>query len=96
MNNTENKIYLFTTEGCEGCKIAENLFNKAIDKSDINIKFEVVCCNTDYLFQVSKLYYIEDFPTAVFVKNGINVSRIIGTTTVNEIVKTINECFKSY
>ena len=96
MKNKSNSIYLFTTEGCEGCRIAENIFNKAIDKSNISLNFEVVCCNTDYLFQVSKLYQIDDFPTAVFVKHGLTIAKIVGTTTVSEILKTINECFKSY
>lgn len=95
MNNDDlNTIYLFITEGCEGCKIAERLVNEAVETSDIKISFEVCNIKHESFCNLAKLYGIDDFPTALFVKKGLPVGKIIGTTTVNEIVKEINRCFK--
>lgn len=96
MSNNLNEIILFTTAGCEGCKIAEKLINKAIEQSNINIDFEVHPIENSIFGNLAKLYLIDDFPTALFNKRGKVVGKIVGTTTVDEIIKTINECFKSY
>lgn len=92
-NNDLNTIYLFITEGCEGCKIAKRLVNEAVEISNTKINFEV--CNIKYesFFNLAKLYGIDDFPTALFVKGSSPVGKIIGTATVNEIIKEINRCF---
>ena len=92
MNNL-NEILLFTTEGCEGCKIAKKLINKAIEQSDKNISFDVCPIEHPIFENLAKLYRIDDFPTAIFNKTGKTVGKIIGTTTVNEIIKEINRCF---
>ena len=93
MSNNLNEIILFTTEGCEGCKIAERLINKAIEQSGIDINFEVRPIENSIFGNLAKLYLIDDFPTALFSKRGKVVGKIVGTTTVDEIIKEINRCF---
>lgn len=91
MEATRNDIYLFITEGCEGCKIAKTLINNAIIQSNLSINLEIF--DNSRFTTLSKLYKIDDFPTAIFIKNGMPVGKIIGTTTVDEIIKEINRCF---
>ena len=93
MSNNLNKIILFTTEGCEGCKIAGRLIDKAIEQSNIDINFEVHPIENSIFGNLAKLYLIDDFPTALFSKRGKVVGKIVGTTTVDEIIKEINKCF---
>lgn len=92
MNKDSNEIILFTTEGCEGCKIAKTLINNAIIQSNLSINLEVF--DNSIFTTLSKLYNVDDFPTAIFIKNGMPVGKIVGTTTVDEIIKEINRCFK--
>lgn len=92
MEAIRNDIYLFVTEGCEGCKIAKNLINKAIDQSGLTIYLEVF--DNSILTSISKLYNIDDFPTAIFIKNGMPIGKIVGTATIGEILIEINRCFK--
>lgn len=92
MEAIRNDIYLFVTEGCEGCKIAKNLINKAIDQSGLTIYLEVF--DNSIFTSLSKLYNIDDFPTAIFIKNGMPIGKIVGTATIGEILIEINRCFK--
>lgn len=92
MEAIRNDIYLFVTEGCEGCKIAKTLINNAIIQSNLSINLEVF--DNSIFTSLSKLYNVDDFPTAIFIKNGMPVGKIVGTTTVDEIIKEINRCFK--
>lgn len=94
MNLKTNTITLFVTKGCEACNIAKNLLNTSIEKSKKSIELEVYDITDDKpLSNIAKLYLIDDFPTAIFVKNGMVVHKVIGTSTVDELVKNINEIF---
>lgn len=91
---TNNDIFIFVTEGCESCKIAENLTRKAIEESNISINLEVVNPFKQE-HSVAKLL-IDDFPTTMFIKRGKVIETVIGTNSVKELVNIINECFKDY
>lgn len=91
MGAIRNDIYLFVTEGCEGCRIAKNLINTAIDQSGLTIYLEVF--DNSIFTSLSKLYNVDDFPTAIFIKNGMPVGKIVGTATIGEILIEINRCF---
>ena len=95
-NNILNEIIVLVTKGCESCEIAKNLVKKAVDKSDVDINLEIYDCtdSDSHFMSLAKLYLTDDFPTTIFVKRGIVISKIVGTTTVDEITKEINKCFK--
>ena len=59
------EILLITTEGCEGCKIQENLIKQAIKSSGRSIDFnkvDVNDCNKKWLTRNA----VKDFPTTMF------------------------------
>lgn len=79
-----NKIILITIEGCEGCKIMNNVINKALSFLAIPIKFDKL----DYT-SLSKdfidTYDITDFPTTLFIKDDVLKAKIVGTANVKTV-----------
>lgn len=58
------EILLITTEGCEACKIQENLIEEAIKISGLDITFnkvDVTDCKKNWL----KSNSVKDFPTTM-------------------------------
>lgn len=58
------EILLITTEGCEACKIQENLIKEAIKSSGLDITFnktDVTNCRKNWL----KIHNVKDFPTTM-------------------------------
>ena len=95
MNQKSNIITLFVVKGCEACKIAENLINKAIKQSNKTIELDIVDISdihNDFTGLVRK-YLIDDCPTIIFDKDGLAKEQIIGTRTVDELVALINKHF---
>ena len=96
MNNSKNLILLFIVDGCEACKIAENLINKAIKQSnrtDVTLEVTNITDIHNDFTGIVKNYLINDCPTIVFEKNGKYIKTFVGTTTVYNIVNMINDCF---
>ncbi len=76
------KIYIITTEGCEGCRIIKNILN-SINKDN---NFTIVSIDhkevPDWIKNKIKLI---DFPTVIFVKDNVILHSFIGTRTANTI-----------
>ena len=89
----DNVIRLITTEGCEGCRIAENLTEKAISISDFEITFEVVDCLDPYYWDFIETNKITDYPTTVYMIDDKVKKITIGTMNVNKIVQHIQKVF---
>lgn len=89
-----NTIRIITTKGCDGCYIAKNLVNKAINSfSEITIKVEYIdCLNEDYRTFI-KQYAIKDFPTIIFMKGDIVMSIHTGTMPVPQLLHEIKLWF---
>lgn len=84
-----NEIWIIVTEGCEGCRIATNLVNKAVEKSEQNIKVDVINHLDESYKSFIKAYDIKDFPTIVFIKNNIVMATHTGTMPVPQILYNI-------
>lgn len=87
-----NKIILVTIEGCEGCKIMNNIINKALTFLAIPIKFDKL----DYT-SLSKdfidTYDITDFPTTLFIKDDVLKAKIVGTANVKTVLNNTEFLF---
>lgn len=87
-----NKIILVTIEGCEGCKIMNNIINKALEFLAIPIKFDKL----DYT-SLSKefidTYDITDFPTTLFIKDDVLKAKTVGTTNVKTVLNNTEFLF---
>lgn len=90
-------IRLITTEGCEGCNILRNLLYRAIEESGHeNIVVEEIDCQDTKYTSFLKRYFINDFPTMVFIYDNNVLTKFVGTMTVSEIKYNINKWFYSH
>ena len=91
--NDKNEIWLITTKGCFGCKIAKNLIQEAISKSKINnIEFIESDISAD-IREHFKEYSFRDFPVTLFVKNNNIIHSFSGTKPAIVIAKNIDDNF---
>ena len=84
-----NEIWIIVTEGCEGCRIATNLVEKAVKQSEQDIKINVINHLDESYKPFIKTYDIKDFPTIVFIKSDIVMSIHTGTMPVPQILYEI-------
>ena len=88
-----NEIWIIVTEGCEGCRIATNLVNKAAMLSTKEIKVDIINHLDEHYKTFIKSYDIKDFPTVVFIKNDVVMSIHTGTMPVPQILHEIKLWF---
>ena len=78
------KILKFSAEWCMPCK----MLTKAISKEDLGIPIEEV--DIDENRQLMSEYNVRSIPTLVYLKDGHEVSRIVGSKTIADIKKWID------
>lgn len=88
-----NEIWIIVTEGCEGCRIARTLVNKACLLSTKEIKVDVINHLDEHYKTFIRTYGIKDFPTIVFIKNDVVMSIHTGTMPVPQILYEIKLWF---
>lgn len=84
----KSKLLLIVTEGCEACKIANNLTEAAISNSNLDITYEVTDVKqvpTSLLKEAN----VHDFPTTIMFKEGNVVDSYSGTKPISFIEKKI-------
>lgn len=92
MNKAEYHIYLVTTKGCKGCEIQERIIKQALDIIEANIHLHI----SDYTkFKHTNPEYdkFRDFPTTLYVYNGVVLARTIGTQPLALVLDKIYSCF---
>ena len=89
----DNVIRLITTEGCEGCAIAERLIEKAVSVAEVDIFFEVIDCLDPYYYDFIRQNNITDYPTTLYIVNDKVVDKTIGTMTLKKFEQKINKIF---
>ncbi len=82
------KILLVTTEGCEGCKIINNLITQALESYN-DIELEVVD-KQEVNNKFFKALYVNDFPATFLIKDGQVKFVFTGTRPVPVIVRYID------
>lgn len=93
MNKQKYHIYLVTTQGCKGCVIQEKIIKEALD----TVKADIHFCVSDYTkFKHSNPEYdkFRDFPTTLYVIDGVVLARTIGTQPLALVLDKIYSCFK--
>lgn len=79
------KILKFSAKWCMPCK----LLTEAINKEDLGIDIEEV--DIDENGSLTKDYNVRSIPTLVYLKDGYEVSRIVGSQTIRDIKKWLEE-----
>lgn len=92
MNKAKYHIYLITTKGCKGCEIQEKRINEALEIVQANIKLHI----SDYTkFKHTNPEYdkFKDFPTTLYVSDGVVLARTIGSQPTAMVLDKIYACF---
>lgn len=88
------EIRIITTEGCEGCRIMENISFNAAGQINLARKVnDVIVTSHDFndesIRQFANRYQVKDYPATFIIKNNEVVDRIFGTTTKKDVVDRI-------
>ena len=87
-----NKIILFTTQGCEGCVIAERLLKRVVEnkniKLEVNDVYDYINASEQNKHFISR-YFINDYPTTVFMRDNEVLTKCIGTMSMAQIEELI-------
>jgi len=70
---------------CGPCKMFGPIFEEAAGKIEKDVKF--VKLNTDEYLEGATYYSIQSIPTVLFVRAGVEVKRLIGVQSVEDIEK---------
>lgn len=84
--NDKKFIYLITTKGCEACHIMTDIMLAVLDELEGVTLIVKDVSDIPMFIKVDVL--LNDFPTLVFIKNGVIKYHISGTMTKDKI-KTI-------
>ena len=84
----KSKLLLIVTEGCEACRIANNLTEAAISNSNVDIVYEVTDV-TQASSALLKKAKVKDFPTTILIKDGEIIDSYSGTKPIAFIEKKI-------
>lgn len=83
---------LITTKGCEGCKIMDNIIQKALDLYGKPVDYEIKDKdNIDIEFL--KKHHINDFPTTILYQDNLIVYIVTGTKPATVISKDMTMHF---
>jgi len=78
----------FFATWCPPCKMLAPVLEKiSEDRKD----FKILKLNTDENIELSINYSIESIPTMIIFKDGIEMDRMIGYTSEEEIIRTVNK-----
>ncbi len=78
----------FFATWCPPCKMLAPVLEKiSEDRKD----FKILKLNTDENIELSINYSIESIPTMILFKDGIEMDRMIGYTSEEEIIRTVNK-----
>ena len=80
----KRKVLLITTEGCEGCRIMDNIIQKALNDYEKQVDYEIKDKdNIDIEFL--KKHHINDFPTTILYQNNLIVFITAGTKPAEQL-----------
>lgn len=80
----KRKILLITTEGCEACRIMDNIIQKALDNYEKQVDYEIKDKDTIDI-EFLKKHHINDFPTTILYQNNLIVFITAGTKPADQL-----------
>lgn len=77
----KSKLLLIVTEGCEACRIANNLTKAAISNNNVDIVYKVIDV-TQASSALLKEAKVKDFPTTILIKDDNIIDSYSGTKPI--------------
>lgn len=88
------EVRIITTEGCEGCRIMENIANKAATyicfEDNVNVKVTTYDCLDESIRQFVNRYQVKDYPATFILKDNKVENRIFGTVNKQTMIDYID------
>lgn len=81
-------IHLATTKRCTACRIMKTILQDTISDTDIELKVVDFADLPEFIKTSVKL---TDFPTVIFLKDGIIKYQFVGTKPKSEILKIMKD-----
>lgn len=88
INNTKVVLVDFYANWCGPCKMIAPILEKIANEND---SFDIVKVDVDQNEDISQNYQIRSIPTLIIFKNGIEVEKVIGFTSENDILNRIKK-----
>lgn len=78
------KIVMINAIWCSGCIVMKKVWKKVLENYNLDITY------LDYDFDDISTYNVENIlPVAIIYKDGIEINRIIGEKTYEEVVRVL-------
>lgn len=87
------KIELLTTKGCKACSVLKGILDDVMFRTSKDIEISIKDMSSVPTKKL-KTMNVTDFPTTRFIKDGIEVFRMIGSNPIAVIVRYIDVYFK--
>lgn len=88
MNNKLQVIDFYAT-WCGPCKLMTPIFDQLIEEYKDNEEVQVIKYDCDSDTKLTTEYKIRSIPTILFIKDGVEIDRIIGATSKKNILEKI-------
>ena len=79
-------VYYFSAKWCAPCKVVSPSV-EALELKFPAVKFQKVDVDEEY--ELADKYSIRSMPTLVHVKDGVEVARVVGARTRDDIIKEL-------
>lgn len=83
-------IYLATTKGCEACRIMEHILEQLEEYYNYNFNIKI-CDYAQLPIFIQNNVPLHDFPTIVFIKDGIIKYHCTGTMTAKSVIEILKD-----
>jgi thioredoxin-like negative regulator of GroEL len=80
-------VILFTTKTCSNCPQAKKIYEKFFSDKET----EYIIMDAHENKELSDLLNIRAVPSLLFIKDGVEVHRILGTPSLEKLQNTYNE-----
>lgn len=88
LETNENILIKYTADWCNPCKTLTPILEKLQEDEKNILIMEADIINNG---ESSKKYSVKNIPTCIFIKNGIEKGRFIGTKTTKQIKEFLKE-----
>ncbi len=89
LNQEKLVVIDFWAEWCAPCRRIASIISELADI--YNEKAVIGKCDTEDGEQTTEQFSVRNLPTIVFVKNGVEIDRIVGAVTKSKIQETIEK-----
>lgn len=84
----EKKLLVFSARYCGKCHTLKKRLKKLYDLHIIDFEYEIIDVETDIL--TKDKYFVDGIPTIVYLKDGIEVDRLFGTISKENLIELMN------